>query len=50
MITAAQQGTFIYRHGRRNEEGLERGALAQATTLFSVTHNTYGPFLREMNK
>jgi len=30
--------------------GLERRALAQAATLFSVTHNAYGPFLREMNK
>jgi hypothetical protein len=44
MITAAQQGTLIYLHGRRNEEGLEHGALAQAATLFSVTHNAYGPF------
>jgi hypothetical protein len=44
MITAAQQGTLIYLHGRHNEEGLERGALAQAATLFSVTHNAYGPF------
>jgi hypothetical protein len=30
--------------------GLECGALAQAATIFSVTQNAYGPFLREMNK
>jgi glycosylphosphatidylinositol transamidase (GPIT) subunit GPI8 len=44
MTTAAQQGTFIYLHGHRNEEGLEHGALAQAATLFFVSHNAYGLF------
>jgi hypothetical protein len=50
MSTASRQGAFIYLHGRLKEGELERGAMAEAARLFSVTHKAMALFWREMNK
>ena len=50
MSTASRQGAFIYLHGRLREGELERGAMAEAARLFSVTHKAMALFWREMNK
>lgn len=50
MSTATRQGAFIYLHGRCKEGELERGAMAEAARLFSVTHKAMALFWREMNK
>ena len=50
MTTASCQGAFIFLHSRLNEGELERGAMAQAARLFSISHEAMALFWREMNK
>ena len=50
MTTASRQAACIYFRGCCNEGELERGAMAEAARLFSVTHKAMTLFWRKMTK